>query len=186
MPVFHGYQWCHGGDEDDFMTRSEFRDRLDQVTADPDVNTHAASIADLRKDYPHTVEVLPSDRPLPSYNCVMHALGLIGLTQAGVSPGHAAPVQFVQYLIDNGHLTSCKARPGVMVTWSTSGKLAHIGKLTKDPSRAESKLGLGPLLSHRLDEVPSRYGKLSGYYAPIPPEEARRQLDAYVDGIASR
>lgn len=168
------------------MTRSEFRDHLDQVTSDPDVNTHAASIADLRRDYPHTVEGLPSDRPLPSYNCVMHALGLIGLTQVGVSPGHAAPVQFVQYLIDNGHLTSCKARPGAVVTWSTSGKLTHIGKLTTDPRRAESKLGLGPLLSHRLDEVPSRYGELSGYYAPIPPEEARRQLDAYVDGIASR
>jgi hypothetical protein len=147
---------------------------------------HAARIAGLRNGYPHTVEVLSSGSPLPTYNCVTYALGLIGMTQAGVSPGHAAPVQFVQYLIDNGHLTRCPPLPGAVVTWSKSGKLQHIGRLTTDLSRAQSKLGLGPLLSHGLDEVPSRYGELSGYYVLIPPDEALRHMDTFLFGIASR
>jgi hypothetical protein len=160
------------------------RQLLDETTGDVEkhpLETHPERLTEIALVAPHSILPLESAEPLGRYNCVMHALDLVGRMAEYPHPLWAAQTSFVRYLIDEGALKPCELRAGALVAWSTSAALRHIGKLIA-PDRAESKWGLGILCQHGLEEIPLRYGDVSGFYAPIGTYLVLRHLHRFVYG----
>jgi hypothetical protein len=133
------------------------------------------------EEIPHSIRILPapSDEPLTEFNCVMHALGLIGRIDdpSGKPPfnGWYADTNFLRWLIARGLLGPCEPAAGAIVTWSAGSVLRHVGVVVA-PNRAISKWGVGHLWEHGLLEVPASYGDDLAFYHPIDPESALRHL----------
>jgi hypothetical protein len=147
---------------------SELRALIEQMVGDLDANpleTHPARLKEIAQVTPHTISPIPSTEPLERYNCVMHALGLVGKMTEYPHPLLVARTRFVSYLVSNV-LRPCEFQVDALLTWSSEGAIKHIGKLIA-PNRAESKWGTGILCVHGLDEVPLRYGSVSGCYTSI-------------------
>jgi hypothetical protein len=160
----------------------KLRTLLDEITSNIDrypLETHSERLRAIALGTPHSIVVLQSAEPLGRYNCVMHALALVGMMTEYPHPLLVAQTAFVHYLIDEKALTACDAQSGALVTWSMPEGLRHIGKLVS-PDRAESKWGLGILCQHGLEEVPLRYGDPSGFYVPLIPETALELLHHFV------
>jgi hypothetical protein len=158
------------------------RIRLDEITDDLDkypLETHPQCLSDLARVKPHAILPLNSVAPLGTYNCVLHALDLVGRMTEYQDPLLVARTAFVSYLIKEGALKGCNAQSGALVTWSTSQGLKHIGKLVS-PIRAESKWGLGILCEHGLEEIPIRYGDPSGFYSPLNSQTTLDCLDQFL------
>lgn len=158
---------------------SRLRTSLDEIASDIKrypLETQCERIRELAEVQPHSVVCLHRSVPLRGYNCVMHALGLVG-RMAEYDPwvlDHAPP-RYVNHLIETGVLIPCQAQAGALITWSTAEGLKHVGKLTA-PDRAESKWGQGVLCQHGLEELPIRFGAVSGFYSTIGPETALEYL----------
>jgi hypothetical protein len=145
--------------------RDVLRTLIEEMVRDLNTNplaTHPERLREITAISPHTILPLPSAEPLEKYNCVMHALGLVGKMGEYPHPLLAATTPFVNYLIDNA-LQPCDPKIGALVVWSSAGVIRHIGKLIA-LCRAESKWGHGILCTHGLEELPQRYGDVSGYY----------------------
>jgi hypothetical protein len=156
----------------------DFRARLEQMVSEPTVEDHPAQLEALRREFHHTVVIVESSAPITKYNCVMHALDLIGRIDHDC-PAMAVPTAFAVWLINKGYLVNVDQRPGALVVWSAHGMLKHIGKITA-ADRAGSKWGVtGLLFAHGLNEVPERYGNVSGYYEPIGADLALAHLDSF-------
>ncbi len=139
---------------------------LDDMTSDLDkypLDSYPARLIEISQITPHTIVTLESAEPLRRYNCVMHALSLVGqMAEYGEHPAQWAPTAFANHLCATV-FEPCDSTPGALVTWSNDGVLRHIGRVTAQ-DRIESKWGAGILCAHGPDEVPSRYGVVSGYY----------------------
>ena len=149
----------------------ELRERLELIVMDLDAHpleSHASRIAELVQAHPHSIAQQKSDHSIESYNCVIHALGLRGKMAEFQYPLLFAGTALVNHLIGQ-ELEQCDPRPDAVVAWSSEGVLRHVGKLIAT-DRVESKWGLGHLWAHGLDELPLRYGDVTGFYAPIEPE----------------
>jgi len=149
------------------------RASLDEMTGrDVPVETHAERLEEIGAVFPHSVRVLAT--PSEEFNCVMHALGLIGRFEepSGRPFGrYYADTAFLQTLIDRGVLRPDEEREGAVVTWSASGSIRHVG-LVASPGRAVSKWGIGNLYEHGLLEAPASYGSDLAFYGPADPEDA--------------
>ncbi len=155
------------------------RTSLDEITSDIErhpLETQCERIRELAEVQPHAVVCLHPSVPLHDYNCVMHALDLVG-RMAEYHPWvlKHAPTQYVNHLIETRVLITCQPQAGALITWSTAEGLKHVGKLTA-PERAESKWGQGVLCQHGLEELPIRFGDVSGFYSSIGPETALEHL----------
>lgn len=163
---------------------SRLRELIELMVSDLDANpleTHAARLAEIARTVPHTISPLRSTESLEKYNCVMHALGLIGRITFYEHPLLLSRLAFVNHLVESKALQTCEPRTGALVTWSSQEGLQHIGRLIS-PSRAKSKWGLGILCEHGLYEIPLRYGDVSGYYCPIESSSALDYLMRWVFG----
>jgi hypothetical protein len=154
---------------------SRLRTSLDEITSDIErypLETQCERIRELAEVQPHSVVCLHASVPLLGYNCVMHALDLVG-RMAEYHPWAVkhAPPRYVNHLIVTRVLIACQPQAGALITWSTAKGLKHVGKLTA-PGRAESKWGQGVLCQHGLEELPIRFGEVTGFYSPIVPENA--------------
>jgi hypothetical protein len=111
---------------------SGVRSLIEDIVSDLDANpldTHTARLAHIAGIAPHTICLMPSAEPLEKYNCVMHALGLIGRITFYEHPLLLSRLAFVDHLVDSNVLQACGPRPGALVTWSSQAGLKHIGKL---------------------------------------------------------
>lgn len=158
------------------------RTRLDEITSDIDrypLEAHPKCVAELALVEPHSIMCLPSVEPVRSYNCIMHALDLVG-RMAEYSPYASAfaSTLYVNRLIEEQVLRPCEPQRGAVITWSTAEGLKHVGKLIA-PDRAESKWGQGILCQHGLEEIPVRYGDVSGFYSSIDPGTALEHLHRF-------
>jgi hypothetical protein len=166
---------------------SRVRELIEAVVTDLDSNpleTHASKLAEIRRIAPHTILPLTSVEPLERYNCVMHALGLIGRMPDYPHPLLLARLAFVDHLVAKEVLQPCTPSTDALVTWSSPSGLQHIGKMVST-CRAESKWGLGILCAHGLDELPLRYGSVSRFFYPIEPSLASEHLHRYIFGESS-
>jgi hypothetical protein len=161
------------------MTR-DMRALLDEMVSEPDTENHGARLRVLAREFPHTIDILQSSQPRESYNCVLHALGLHDY-EVNI-PTWYAKTGFVEFLIGNHQLVSCAPRASAIVAWSYGGRIKHVGRLLS-PIRAVSKWGTGLLFAHGLNEVPERYGNVSGFYAPIDPALAYKYLESFLSPI---
>jgi hypothetical protein len=160
---------------------SELRRLIDRIVSDLDANplgTHPARLKEIARSVPHAISPLRSPEPLEKYNCVIHALGLVGKMTVYEHPLLVANTQFVSYLVMNV-LQPCEPRIDALVAWSSAGAIKHIGKLVA-PNRAESKWGTGILCAHGLDEIPLRYGDVSGFYGAIEPDSVLDHLRRFI------
>jgi hypothetical protein len=157
------------------------RELLDETVSDLEkhpLETHSERLREIASITPHSIVVLDSTEPIGRFNCVMHALGLVGRMAEYPHPLWVAKTAFVSYLIGKEVLKGCEAQPGALVAWSTSEGLKHLGRLV-EPYRAESKWGLGILCQHALKELPIRYGDRSGFYTPPTPETVLEHLEEW-------
>lgn len=164
------------------------RTLLDETTSNLDkypLETHPDRLSDIALVAPHAILPLPSAESLGRYNCVMHALSLVGRMTEYPHPLLVAQTAFVNYLIEEKALKACEAQSGTLITWSTPEGLRHIGKLIS-PDRAESKWGQGILCQHGFEEVPLRYGDPSGFYLPLNPETVLDHLERFVSKDSKR
>jgi hypothetical protein len=160
---------------------SELRTLIEEMVRDLDANpldAHPERLKEIARIVPHTISPLGSPAPLEKYNCVMHALGLLGRVTEYPQLKRMANTEFVSYLVTNV-LQPCEPRPGALVAWSLAGEIKHIGRLIA-PNRAESKWGDSILCAHDLDEIPLRYGEVSGFYGPIEPDSVLEHLDRFI------
>lgn len=155
------------------------RTSLDEITSDIErhpLETQCERIRELSEVQPHSVVCLHPSVPLRGYNCVMHALDLVGrMAEYHRWVLEHAPPRYVNHLIETRVLVPCQPQAGELITWSTAEGLKHVGKLTA-PDRAESKWGQGVLCQHGLEELPIRFGDVSGFYSSIGPETALEHL----------
>lgn len=161
----------------------DIRTLLEEMVNDPDtypLETHPGRLQEIAQIVPHTISPLKSSEPIATYNCVMHALGLVGRMTEYPHPVRCVTTEFLGILVADV-LKSCNPKIEALVTWSAGGSLQHIGKLTA-PNRAESKWGAGILCKHGIDELPARYGNVSGFYDPIDPESTLRHLHRFTFG----
>jgi hypothetical protein len=162
---------------------SELRTLIEQMVSDLDANpldTHSRRLQEIARIVPHTISLLRSCEPLEKYNCVMHALGLVGRMTEYEHPLLIARTEFVSYLVTEV-LQPCEARIDAVVVWSSAGAIKHIGKLVKS-NRAESKWGAGVLCEHGFDEIPLRYGDVSGFYRALDPGNVLDHLRRFIFG----
>ena len=165
---------------------SRVRELIQAMVSDLEMNpleTHASRLVGIGQVAPHTILPLTSIEPLERYNCVMHALGLLGRMPDYSHPLLLARLAFVEHLVACHVLEPCGPRAGALVAWSSSSGIQHIGKMIS-PDRAESKWGAGILCAHGLDEVPPQYGSVSGIYHPIDPSVASEHLHSYIFGAS--
>jgi hypothetical protein len=162
---------------------------LDDMVGDLDkypLTSYPERLQQIAAEVPHAIVPLESADDPYSYNCVMHALDMVGkMEEFSELGGAAVPTAFAQHLVETGELQPSEPAAGVLVTWRTDKKpLAHIGKLI-GLGRAASKWGAGLLGEHALTEVPSSYGDVSGYYHPFDAEKPLDLLRAYFAAAAS-
>ena len=161
--------------------RRRLRELLqERINLERSVELHAGRLDAIAVEVPHTIRTRPAPRgePLSEFNCVMHALGLVGRIENPYGrPFNRwyADTVFLLGLIDSGLLRSCNRRPGGLVTWSSREGLKHVGVLlTTD--RATSKWGVGHLYEHGLLEVPTSYGDRLAFYEPLASDDALEHL----------
>jgi hypothetical protein len=158
------------------------RTRLSEITNGVlDVAQHQELIRQLRSDYPHSIDVIPSflDEPLEDYNCVMYALDLVARLDMPCRPfgQFYADTKFLTALI-SVCLTPAVEAVGNIVVWSESGVVKHTGLVVAE-NRATSKWGCGNLYEHGLLEVPHSYGAELTYFEPIAGETSVDLLRRY-------
>jgi hypothetical protein len=162
---------------------SELRSLIEKMVSDLDANpldTHPQRLEEIARTVPHSISPLLSLEPLEKYNCVMHALGLVGKMTEYPHPLRFASTAFVSHLVANV-LQPCEPRINAFVVWSSEGATKHVGKLIV-PNRAESKWGNGILCAHGIDEIPLRYGDVSGFYDAIEPDSVLDHLHRFIFG----
>lgn len=148
----------------------KMRTRLSEITNGVlDVTQHEELIGQLRRDYPHSIDVIPSflDEPLEDYNCAMYALDLVARLEVSCKP-------FGQFYADTKFLTaliSVRLVPAIepvgnIVVWSDQDVVKHTGLVVAE-NRAASKWGCGNLYEHGMFEVPHSYGSELAYFEPI-------------------
>jgi hypothetical protein len=161
----------------------ELRTLIEKMVSDLDaypLEAHPGRLQKIAQIVPHSILPLQSSEPLTKYNCVLHALGLVGTMTEYQHPLMVAGTPFLAFLVAEA-LQPCEPRTNALVVWSSEGIIKHVGKLVA-PNRAESKWGAGILCEHGLDEIPLRYGSVSGFYDPIDPESARDHLCRFLFG----
>jgi hypothetical protein len=167
----------------------ELRQRLDEITDLPTepVNRHARLVADLVKNHNHSIHPVedPSVRHVPfkKYTCFMYAFDLadsdavrrIARALKEVYPGR----EFIEYLIARclSEVPAEKISDRDVVVYADSEKSMHAGKMAGE--RVVSKWGNDYLWSHRLFEVPAKYGNQARFFSPIPVLVAEKAFIAH-------
>jgi hypothetical protein len=140
------------------------------------IESYPARLLEIAAEVSHTIRILPapSGESLTEFNCVMHALNIVGRVQDPYGRPFArwyADTAFLRSLIDRGMLQPSKPITEAVVTWSSAEGLKHVGVLVA-PDRAASKWGVGYLFEHGLLEVPVSYGDQLAFYSPLEPGDA--------------
>jgi hypothetical protein len=156
------------------------------MTTDPRVvpiESYPARLAEIAAEAPHTIRILPAplDEPQTEFNCVMHALELVGRIEDPYGRPFScwyADTAFLRSLIDRGVLQPSAPRPEAVVTWSSAEGLRHVGVLVA-PDRAASKWGVSYVFEHGLLEVPANYGNQLAFYSPLEPDDALDHLKTF-------
>lgn len=161
----------------------ELRRRLYEITENGAPATHRHLIESLRRELPHSIEVVQTEAPNYRYTCVMHALDVIenieyiAIANAAPRDVFASP-SFVERLIAQDYLHELGTpEKGALVVYCYQGSVKHIGRLLT-ATRVESKWGLGFLYRHELLEVPENYGSDLRFFSPVDREFT---LDRYVE-----
>lgn len=157
------------------MIQERLRDLLEEMTETLDTDRHAIRLGEIATEAPHSVSILPSPcSPLDDCNCVMYALGLVGMIDdpSGRPFGKFfADTVFLSSLIESGALTPTEEVEGALAVWYTGGTVKHVGIVLK-PGRVASKWGIGHLYAHGLSEIPKSYGNEVRFFEPIDPDTA--------------
>jgi hypothetical protein len=159
----------------------DLRTLLREITENGRPDSHPALIEELRKTFPHGIQVLPSHTPIHRYTCAMYALDLVEnpeyIAIVMASPDHVfASTAFVQRLLDRGVLERAKQRKkGCLVVYRDNRIVKHIGKLVSR-DRVISKWGIGHLYEHGLNEAPSQYGNGIEFFSAIDADTALDEL----------
>ena len=162
------------------LLRALLEEMTQNVTA---IKNHPARLEAIAVEIPHSIRVMPTpgDEPLGDFNCVMHALALVGRIKPPHSPVFGrfyADTGFLRFLIANKVLPPCAAENGALVVWSSADAIKHVG-LVVGPGRATSKWGIGYVYEHALLEVPESYGDELLFYGAVNSAEALAQLHRY-------
>jgi hypothetical protein len=155
---------------------------LEEMTETLATELHAVRLGEIALEVPHGVLILPAPcDPLDDCNCVMYALGLVGMIEdpSGRPFGKFyADTVFLSSLIDGGNLVPTEEVDGALVVWYLNGTVRHIG-ISQTRGRAASKWGIGHLLEHGLFEIPKSYGNDIRFFEPIDPDRAFLLLSRY-------
>jgi hypothetical protein len=157
------------------------RNRLQEVTHNPDIATHRIGIEAMRPVFHHTIDVITNENDNLAFNCVMFALGLEADAEYFAMATHCpqevhASTQFLHFLADRGELVERQfGVPGSLIAYLEDGRFRHIGKMADD-GRVRSKWGIGHLYEHAVFEVPASYGTTVRFFAPMALDDA---LDAF-------
>lgn len=177
------------------VDNSELRRRLQEITdaatkQQMNADQRAEMIQELSANHPHSIRQLPEQRL--NYNCFEYAFELVGshlyehiaeVDCAARRNVFFAGSEFARFLIETGTLIKVgenEARPGDVVTYFDDlGVPQHAGKIASDDQLINSKWGGGPLLEHRLWEVPESYGKAVRFFRAIPADKAEQVFSEF-------
>ncbi len=158
------------------------REALDLLTDESDCSKHPALLQELQ--YDNTIQLIESVRPIHTYTCFMHALGLIdqeqyvSVTRSG-SGEIFANFEFVTYLLEQGALVEkTNAEPHDTAIYFQDNTPTHAG-IVANNQQLISKWGTGHLYMHAVFEVPAKYGDTIRYYRSLPNEEVLRHFLEY-------
>lgn len=159
------------------------RTLLEEMTRNIGIDAHPARLEAIAKEVPHSIHLMPTpdNEQLANFNCVMHALNLIGLVDPPCSPIFGrfyADTAFIGFLIASNRLQPCPPESGAVVVWSSAGDIKHVG-LVAEPGRATSKWGIGYIYEHALFEVPESYGDKLDFYGRLNAKNALTHLVEY-------
>jgi hypothetical protein len=101
--------------------RTHIEDMISDLQRSP-VLSHPERLKEIACIVPHTISPQRSAEPLEKYNCVMHALGLVGRMREYPHPLLVAKTAFVSYLVAEV-LQPCEPEAGSLVTWSSQAGL---------------------------------------------------------------
>ncbi len=132
---------------------------------------------------PKTLQVLvPPPEKSRNYNCFIYALGLHKRTSVLRRTKGFIYSAFVQKLLDQGELVQMR-RPskGDLVLYRNpraGEEFTHAGVVQSDGS-VVSKWSWGPLIRHKMLDVPSFYGSRVTFVKRISPARAERLFRRY-------
>ena len=164
------------------------RDELNHVVDTP-ASTHRRAIEELKKRFPHTIELQPpfiSGLFKEEYTCYMYALNMLENQElydyyfqrrrkaTRSRRGDYFLVEFIQYLVDDARLLP--AEDGIILYFD-AGRPVHAGK--KSGEYVVSKWGNGNLWKHGIFEVPAVYGTTFKAYQEFSPEEVKKVFIEY-------
>ena len=148
---------------------------LDEMTETLAPDFHENRLAEIATVIPHGISILPAPcDPLDDCNCVMYAMGLVGMIEdpSGRPFGKFyADTVYLSFLIESGALTPTEDVEGALAVWYSGGTVTHVG-IVQMPGRMASKWGIGQLYEHGLFEIPMSYGNEIRFFEPLNPDRA--------------
>jgi len=157
---------------------AQLRQRLSEMTeSGTEPSTHAAKLAAISEEFPHTIKPLKFQLPENRYTCGMYVFDFsedpdyLEIAGLGLPHVYAGPA-FFEWLL-TGELLEKTDQQSVQdkdfVMYFEKGKWKHVGFWRLD-DRVESKWGLGLLYNHGQWEVPSHYGDEIRFFRSVSPE----------------
>lgn len=126
--------------------------------------------------FPKEIEIIefPPKGDKENYNCVTHVFGLLNETMLAKRPWGDIDPKFVRFLVDARELKERKNTEylsgDIVVYRNDGGDVTHVGLLL-DNGMVISKWSGGPLLKHKVLDVPQTYGDDIHFY--VPPSKER-------------
>ena len=158
----------------------KLREKLEEITSQNIGNNISKQITLIKElEFPHSIklkqEAVLGQPSTFQFNCFMHVLDLIGLSQVeNIMKEHSdvfVGSDFMDYLINNKlqKIDSDRKKDGDIAIYFFNSKPEHAGKIYSN--RIISKWGTGHLWEHDIFEIPQSYGNEFGVFKSILRQE---------------
>lgn len=137
---------------------------------------HIEAVAELKNEFHHSIKSFASRGWLPTYTCLVYAMGFNGDATYSAAMKKASPKEpfagkdFFDWLVANKHLIQIEEGSelagDLIVYFNSHNEFKHIGILS-DKRRVKSKWGELGLYDHEVFEVPASYGDDIKYFESI-------------------
>lgn len=167
----------HHHPDSDTPHREALRRALDLAVALKVVDQYQARLADLNRQFGHSIEIL---EPAGNYNCFAYAFGLadhpdfkalvLKTGKTAVMNSAFAAAELAR--TDMVEITQQEAQPNDIVAYFSEGVLKHAARISNISAVPflRSKWGPGELHAHGLEEVPWTYGEQMRFFRSPDPE----------------
>ncbi len=161
----------------------EFRQKLRNITTNPNVSIHPELINDLQAEFSHNIkleELVSTDRE-ENFNCFMYVFDLQGSKVIRHEMKKKESIKFgrdyIDYLIRSGYLAP-NEQGKIIIYFDDTGP-THAGII--NGNRIISKWGIGNLWQHDLWEVTINYGNnYNRYEKKISSEDIEEKFANWV------